>query len=347
MPGQGAPAPEAVLRGQSALARFALSGADFSLIRHNENAVYDVRADGRRYVLRIHAPAPGFEPLPLCDADSLRQRKAEMELLRFLKEGGLRAQTPVPGLDGDAVQRLDDGTPATLLEWAAGDSYDALWGDANLPESAAYAAGFAAGRLNALARGTTQNFARFRPRYGKGVLPIVDERLRAAHDAEVVNREQLAVMRAALGRMGPLMRGTEAETGLSLCHADISAGNLVWDGDAATLIDFSLAGIASPYLDLASLLTNFTRGRVRDGLCAGWEDGYGKRALLRLAEPYCALVIMLFLSQRYPAAKEWDWFPDALDGWTRDVFLPLARGETFIEGFVPKRAPFTPALKIP
>ena len=102
------------------------------------------------------------------------------------------------------------------------------------------------------------------------------------------------------------------------------------DGENAALIDFSLSGIASPYFDLAGMFASFTREGVRKAILAGFEDGYEKRAEMRLVEPYFALGILLFICQRYEAAKHWDWFPGALVRWQKETFAPLTRGESFL-----------------
>lgn len=315
----------------AALKLFGVEGATASLIRHNENAIYDVRAQDARYALRIHAPAPGFDALALCGAGSLERRRAETEMLCFLHESGLRVQKPVAGLNGETVQLLPEGTAASLLCWLAGESYDAIWGDGDIPSDAAYAAGFAAGKLDALMRAQTPRFIPRRPYYGGEALTLVGQRLREALDAGVLEKERFEDMLAALEVMDGRIAQAEAEDGLTVCHADISSGNLIWDGKQAALIDFSLAGVASPHLDLAFLYANFTREGVRGEMRAGWEDGYGKRAQLWLAEPYYALGILLFIALRYQAAKNWDWFAGAQDRWCREVFRPLARGEAFLK----------------
>ncbi len=314
----------------AALAQFGLAGAQVKLIRHNENEIYDVQAEERRFALRIHIPAEGFAPLPLCGADGFAKRRAEAELLLLLAENGFRVQRPVPGKDGKTVQTLPGGVPATLLCWLAGESFDALWKEADVPDGAAFAAGRAAGRLDVFTKDCVRRFASRRPHYGERTLPVLAQRLRAAREAGAVNDAQLAGLLAALAAMAPRMRAAERETGLCVCHADLSGGNLIWDGTDASPIDFSLSGLASPYFDLAGMFASFTRENVRKALLAGFEEGYGKRAELRLAEPYFALGILLFVCQRYEAAGDWDWFSSALARWLRETFLPLARGESFL-----------------
>ncbi|HWQ58760.1 MAG TPA: phosphotransferase [Clostridia bacterium] len=314
----------------AALDHFGLANAEATLLRHNENEIYDVRANARRFALRIHIPAEGFAPLPLCGAGETAKRRAEAELLAFLSEGGFHVQRPVPGRDGRLVQALPGGIPATLLNWIEGESFDAIFHKADIPDGAAFAAGRVAGRLDAFTKTAVRRFAARRLRYGERTLPVLGARLRAAREAGVLNEEQFADLLSALCAMAPRMRAAERETGLAVCHADISGGNLIWDGADASLIDFSLSGVASPYCDLAGMFASFTRENVRKALRAGFEDGYGKRTDLRLAEPYFALGILLFICLRFEAAKDWDWFPSALERWRRETFLPLVREESFL-----------------
>lgn len=314
----------------AALSLFGLAGADCRPVRHNENAVYEISTNGARYALRIHASAAGFEPLALSSATDFEQRAAEAELLLLLRSGGFAVPEPCPGRDGAFVQSLPGGTLATLLTWLPGDSFDALWPEGDAAPEAAFAAGKTAGRLDAHTARFAPRFLQSRPRYGEEILPSVERQLRRAHSAGVLADEQLEALVRALGAMGPRMREAEDGTGLAVCHADLTAGNLIWhDGEAAP-IDFSLAGAASPYMDLANLLANFTRPAVRRALLAGFEAGYGKRARLRLAEPYYALSIILFIAQKYPDAASWDWFPAALARWDRECFSPLAANEPFL-----------------
>ncbi len=314
----------------AALGLFGLAKAQASLISHNENEIYDVRIDVRRFALRIHIPAAGFAPLPLCAASEIAKRRAEAELLLLLSENGFPTPHPAPGTDGKTVQTLSGNIPATLLCYLAGESFDALWKQADVPDEAAFAAGRLAGRLDAFTKDYVRRFASRRPRYGARTLFVLEARLRAARESGVLNAAQLADFLAALAAMEPRMRAAERETGLCVCHADLSGGNLIWDGETAALIDFSLSGIASPYFDLAGMFASFTREGVRKAILAGFEDGYEKRAEMRLAEPYFALGILLFICQRYEAAKHWDWFPGALARWQKETFAPLARGESFL-----------------
>lgn len=323
---------DAAVRRAQAQALFGLCGARCTPLRRNENDISLLEAQDR-YALRIHAPAPGFEPLPLCKATPAAQREAETALLLELREAGFCVQRPVPATNGELVPKLADGTPVTLLSWLAGESFDILFPDGDVPDAAAYAVGALAGRLNVVMARLAPRFSCVRPRYGENVVPLLAQRFEKARSLGVLEEKHLSALRGALAALGPRMREAEGETGLGLCHTDLSPGNFILNGAAVSPIDFSLAGIASPYLDLASLLANFTRPRVRGQLLAGFEAGYGKRAQLRLAEPYYALLIMLFIALRYREAKDWDWFPVSLSRWSEGCFLPLASGEAFLGPF--------------
>lgn len=314
----------------AALCLFGFIDAVCRPVRHNENAVYEISDAGARYALRIHASAQGFAPLALSHAEEIQQRTAEEELLLLLSGGGFAVPRPCAGKDGAFVQILPGGTLATLHTWLPGDSFDALWPEGDAAPQAAFAAGRTAGRLIAYTPRFTPRFSKSRPHYGEETLPVVEQQLLVAHAEGALAREQLDTLVRALEATSPRMREAQAESGLAVCHADLSAGNLIWHDGAAAPIDFSLAGIASPYMDLASLMANFTRPNVRRELLAGFEAGYGEKAQLRLAEPYYALSIILFVAHHCQDIGKWDWFAAALARWQRECFSPLAANVPFL-----------------
>lgn len=99
-----------------ALARFGFpQPARLTFVRHGENTTYSVVAtDGRRFALRIHRP--GYQT-----DEAIRSELAWMESLR---RSGVRTPAPVPGVDGDPLQRATDGggcsRTAVLFEWIDG-----------------------------------------------------------------------------------------------------------------------------------------------------------------------------------------------------------------------------------
>ncbi len=319
-------------RAKRALELFGMSGDEISPIRENENLIFSVTQGCGRYALRIHQCAPGFDPMPFTAAPAKQQREAEGELLCCLDARGIRVQKPVRGPDGSFVQtEAESGALVTLLSWLPGETYNALYPEGDVPEDAAFAAGLAAGALDRTTNALVARFTPVRPRYGVNVLPITAERLRAAADAGDIGGEQLIDMLSALDAMAPRMRAAAAEHGVAVCHADISAGNLIYSEKKASLIDFSLSGISSPYMDLASLLSNFIRPDVRAVMAAGFEEGFGKKLQLRHAEPFFALQILFFISMLHGNATEWDWFPIACERWCRDVFRPFAAGKPCLD----------------
>lgn len=311
-----------------ALACYGIAGAQTKLLRHNENEIYQVTLPGSRFALRLHRSAPGFVLPPYMPVGE-KARESEMRVLIALQERGVALQRPVRDMHDRLVPVLPDGTPVTMLTWAEGEALDSLY-PKGLPESMAYAVGKTVGRLFALQQKNPLPRGLIRARYGADMLPGISKALRSALEFGAITAQQLAVMEAALAACAPRMAEAEAPFGVALTHADLAPGNMILQGEEIVLIDFSLSGFASPYMDLGSLLANFTRPGEAPALAAGWEEGSGLKAELALAEPYYALGIFLFLAARYENAKRWDWFPDAVKRWTDTVFEPLAKGERFL-----------------
>lgn len=96
------------------------AGADVSLVKHRENFVFRVDADGRRFALRIHRF--GLRT----DAEIA----AELDLLRQLAEAGADVPRMVPTRDGAMIARLPDADrdvhQIDLAEWIDDAS---PWGD--------------------------------------------------------------------------------------------------------------------------------------------------------------------------------------------------------------------------
>ncbi len=330
-----------------ALALYGLADAKAAPLRHNENELYRIDLPGKAFALRIHKSAPGFTA-PDYVPQGVAAREGELALLLALGERGMAVQRPVRDMHDRLVPTLKDGTPVSLLEWACGETLEALYPN-GLPEKAAFAVGEAAGRLFALQKEKPLPGDLLRPRYGPGMLAGIEEAIRRAREADALTKDAFEAIRRCLAACDPLLREAECRFGVSICHSDLSPGNMVYENGQITLIDFSLCGYASPLMDLGSLFANFTRAGEQPALLAGWEqasglnsarrntDGMypggisaGKNAAVALAEPYFAMGILLFIAARYENAPAWDWFPAAVERWTNTVFKPLARGERFL-----------------
>lgn len=313
-----------------ALGLYSLENSEPTLIRHNENEIYRILG-GRVYALRIHESSKGFIPIDFARGTALEQRMAEMEILVYLRRHGVDVQRVVRTKNNELVGTLSDGVLTTLLEWADGESMDILWPEGDIPENAAFDAGATAAEITKIMSKYGERSLSSRAIYGASIVPRIAQRLEKAREADALSDECFGELIACLDAMPKRMKEAEEETGLTVVHADLSAGNLVWNGVRTVPVDFSLSGRASMYADLASLLASANRKDVRHNMLTGWESVYGKRTDLRLAEPYYALFVMLFIACRYSMRDEWTWFDDAVDSWCKTVFVPLIRGVRFID----------------
>ena len=89
---------------KEALASYGMDKAEARLIRHNENATYHVARAGREYVLRIHAPRPGFH-LAMFGVDRHGKSKLEGELamLDALADAGIPVSARIRKSRGGSV----------------------------------------------------------------------------------------------------------------------------------------------------------------------------------------------------------------------------------------------------
>lgn len=92
-----------------ALTRWAADPDSLAHLATSGNAVHRFTRDGVPHILRLTVPAHR----------SPAQTVAEMEYLRHLQAGGVRANAPVPSLEGRLVEVVDD-VSACVLTWVPG-----------------------------------------------------------------------------------------------------------------------------------------------------------------------------------------------------------------------------------
>lgn len=300
---------------REALAAYGLDGAEATLLRHNENATYHVVRGGREYVLRIHAPRPGFA-LEMFGVDRHGREKLEGELamLRALAEGGLPVQRPVENRAGEGVTTLQGGDCATLLTWLEGDAVR------DVTEEIAQDAGRLAARIQ---RQLAALNGLDRYRYDEALL----ERLRvllAEGDAEGAFADGMSDIAAALDAIRAHMADLRAGGNtFGLIHADFSKGNLIQTKVGLAPIDFCLSGYGFHAQDLGGLVADFG-DKWRVAIIRGYADVTGVPVDERSVDLFVALGVLLFLGSHWRSARGEDWFPGALLRWRRTLFRPLS-----------------------
>lgn len=111
-----------------ALGLYGLKQPQVELIRHNENMTYKINEANKKYVLRIHKRIDGFSTdLHDMKLNHIELVQGELDIISALKNGtDIRMQTLVYGLNGNPVQILSNGIPATLLEWVEGQTVESI-----------------------------------------------------------------------------------------------------------------------------------------------------------------------------------------------------------------------------
>ncbi len=233
MTGGGDPLPPSLIH--AALARFGVGDeAAVAFVRHGENTTYRITAaGGRQFALRVHRP--GYQTAP-----AIRSELAWMESLRA---HGIRTATPVPGIDGDSLQRATAphglARTAVLFEWIDGVPLSAV------PEVAPWRRlGEVMARVHAHAR-TWRRPAWFtRPAWDAEALVGTAPRWGPADPGHVLASEDRAVLEACRAEVRARLEaiGTGADR-FGLIHGDLGFENiLVSEDGGVTIIDFDDSG---------------------------------------------------------------------------------------------------------
>jgi len=291
-PRAGGPAPDQPEAREGRFAddaqrRFGLPDADRRFLRRGQNSVFRLTArDGTSYALRVHPPGHGTE-------ESVRSELAWMEGLRA---EGIPVPAPLPGVDGDPVQRVvADGvsTVAVLLSWAAGSPL----GDADGP-----ALWETLGSLMARVHRHGREWARpsgwERPAWDAAALAGDRPRWGLAEELPDWSGRDRALIRRARTEVGRRLAGLgRGPDRYGLIHGDLMFGNvLVADDGTATIIDFDDSGEGWYAFELAVTLYPFEDdpgfGDRRDALVSGY------RSLAPLAEQVLAELPTMIAARR-------------------------------------------------
>lgn len=290
------------------------------LLRHNENLIYalhDLKGQ-KEVVLRIHRPRAGFDQsLHTGGRAALALRYAEMQLLELLNRVSLPVQRVIPNREGQLVTQLSDGTPVTFLGWLEGPTAQEVSPKADeWLELADYIAG-----LHAATR--TSNLELIR--YDLALL----ERMRQAFKADLqfgaFQPAEYASLESALACISELLQADS--TRWSVCHADLSLGNLILHAGRLVPIDFSLSGWAPVAMDFGSLGSYFSDRDLLRHMLARYEERSGYSLPWREVELCFAWQVMLYIAAQGRSASQESWFAAAMERWCRTIFNPLVEGK--------------------
>ncbi len=236
---------------ERALPEWDLEGAELDLIKHRENAVFQVSHGSRRYALRIHR----------ADYHSDAELSSELEWIKALNSDALRTPQIIPTRDGTSFVHVShpdvpEQRQVDLLEWFAGTPLASVE-DGNLSE--AVSSLHSTGRLMAITHNHSSSWnipADFdrhawdedgllgpKPFWG----PYWELDTLSDADREILT----AVKSRALEELAAFGKTSDR---YGLIHADLVPENLLRDGDSVCLIDFDDAGFGWHVFDIATTL---------------------------------------------------------------------------------------------
>jgi Ser/Thr protein kinase RdoA (MazF antagonist) len=241
--------------GRATLPAWGLEGAQLSLIKYRENAVFELTAvDGTRYALRIHRG--GYH--------SDNALRSELQWMAALEESGIHVPALVPAKNGESfVVMTVEGIPGPhqvdLFEWVDGSHMGSVEEGLSDPQAlpANYRTlGALAAQVHNQAVGweLPQGFTR----HSWDVDGLVGEEPFWGRfwELDMLTPEQRELILAAREQVRIDLQAyadaPENADRYSMIHADFVAENLMVAGDQVRLIDFDDAGFGWHLFELAT-----------------------------------------------------------------------------------------------
>jgi Ser/Thr protein kinase RdoA (MazF antagonist) len=260
--------------GHDMLHAWNIGDATLRLIKHRENAVFEVEKDGLRAALRMHRH--GYH--------SDHELRSELQWMQSLSAAGIKVPEIIPTASGDLfIDYTADGLPGTiqvdLFEWIDGEQLGSVEegvADVGEVERTFGVIGELAARVHNQAAAWTlpEGFTR----HAWDADGIAGEqpfwgRFWEIGNASADERKLLSRARQRLHR--DLAGLPKSAAGYSMIHADFASENIMVDGGDVRLIDFDDAGFGWHLFELATALF-FIRGEeyfetAEDALIRGYR----------------------------------------------------------------------------
>lgn len=323
-------APERILSEALGLYDLKQPQPQAELIRHNENMTYKITGTDKNYVLRIHNSIEGFTTdIHGVTFSRMELIQGEIDIISALKNGtDIPMQTPVSGANGNFVQVLSDGTPATLLEWIEGQTVE----HAGITPEILRSSGILMAKMHSFfsqRKGAEKQYSRYA--YDQTTLTYIAEKIENAAMAEAISNGQAHIILNALDEMRRRFDELDSMQEKQIVHADLGKSNVIVGSDGQlTPIDFSLCGYSHYYMDIGGIFGLNRNDEGRRHIIEGYQSVRNYEIIPRYVEPYFALGVVLFIACQYERAKNWDWFPGNMERWCMDIFTPLADKTEFI-----------------
>ncbi len=240
-----------------------LSGGTARLINHSENHTYLIETpEGARFALRVHRAGH-------LAGDAIA---AELDWLAAVaRDSGVPVVKPLPGRDGNLLQRLPDGRYAVLFEWIAGQEPVA---DGPLTPLFVTLGRYAA-LLHRHARSTAPDPRRVRPVWNSASLLERGGAFGDWRQAPGVDAAIRASLEPFVQRLGAdLARyGTGADR-FGLVHADMRLANLLETPSGLAVLDFDDCGQSWFLYDFGASVSFIEADPRVPELARAWVSGY-------------------------------------------------------------------------
>lgn len=299
---------------EEALQLFSIEGAEYTMLRHNENISCKVCVSDKNYSFRIHCPVEEFNTnLVNCGYDAYKQFQDEVELICYMREHGFpELQEPVAGPDGKFIYKLSDGSPAMLLSWISGRPIEESEGKKHAREL---------GRLAARIHLSSKGFSGRRISYDEPLIDrLIDEIGSAVNCGHISPNKgdicinELKMIRSAISRL------KEDKEHYGIIHADLSFGNIIVSDTGLIPIDFSFSGYGCYAQEAGMLLSNYQDDESCRLLLQGLAES-GEKIDEKDAELFLSLSVLLFICAQHGRYYSESWFSNAMERWCNTLFI--------------------------
>ncbi len=299
---------------EEALSSYAMPGAAYKLIRHNENMTCNIED---KYLLRIHKSKDGFDTTEFYRGADMREiHENELRFIEHLGRYDICVQTPIYNKDKNLVTELSDGTLSTMLTWLPGRIVEKTDLDADL--------GYKLGEMTAKLHIASKEYcSKGYISYDESLCIRMSDRLAKYLGQNEIEPEHIQIMIEALIYIGNKLKQTENE--YILVHSDLSMSNVLITDRGLAPIDFSLLGYSTPMLDFGSIYAISADEAFRTGAIKGYEANMQKLVNRLMIDCCFALQILLSIVLHIELWKNEEWFKKRLPEWCEEVFLPLLR----------------------
>jgi Ser/Thr protein kinase RdoA (MazF antagonist) len=269
-----------------------------SFIRQGDSATYKLeRAGSETYLLRIHVPVTGAMGAHGADVRSVRSELLWLEALN--RETDLTLPEPVRTEHGRLVARVAlegrERINCTLLKWVEGEPYHRdLESDERATEI-----GHTIAILHEHAAGWRIPPGFRRPSRDAAYFERALARLRPALADGRISRPVYTTLDRSIQRLKEKMASLDAgRQRHGLMHADAHKGNMLVDGGAIRLIDFSFCAFGNFMFDLGVCLSD-----MKDAFHVRCLAGY--QSVRPLPEDYKALIEGFFVGSMVGTLSYW------------------------------------------